>query len=44
MEVFGGGVLWSTHLWAGTPVLAGLFGLIAAMLVAPPRFLRLPQS
>jgi hypothetical protein len=44
MEAFGGGVLWSTHLWAGTPVLAGLFGLIAAMLVAPPRFLRLPQS
>jgi len=44
MEGFGGGVLWSTHLWAGTPLLAGLFGLIATMLVVPPLFLRLPRS
>jgi hypothetical protein len=43
MTVFGGGVQWTTHLWAGTPLLAGGLGLIAGMLVVPPRFLRLAR-
>src|SRR5205085_226454 len=40
MEAFGGGVLWTTHLWAGAPLLAGFFGLIASIAVVPPRFLQ----
>lgn len=30
------GVWWSVHVWAGTPVMAGLVGLMASLLVAPP--------
>jgi hypothetical protein len=32
-----GGVIWTTHLWTGAPFLAGFYGLIAALLAAPPR-------
>jgi hypothetical protein len=37
MAAVGGGIAWTTHLWAGAPFLAGLYGLIVALLVAPPR-------
>jgi hypothetical protein len=30
------GVWWSVHMWAGVPVLAGVVGLLASFLVAPP--------
>jgi hypothetical protein len=36
----GGGLRWTTHLWAGSPLLAGAFGLVVALLVCPPRWLR----
>jgi hypothetical protein len=39
MAAFGGGIAWSTPLWAGTPILAGLYGLLASGLAIPPRFL-----
>lgn len=35
----GGGVAWSIHLWAGVPVVAALYGLVGAVLLAPPLFL-----
>lgn len=40
MAAFGGGVIWTTPLWLGMPVVAGLFGLFAGMLAVPPRFLQ----
>lgn len=39
MAAFGGGIAWSTPLWAGTPILAGVYGLVASGLAIPPRFL-----
>jgi hypothetical protein len=36
MAAAGGGVAWTTHLWAGTPLVAGFYGLMAALVVAPP--------
>jgi hypothetical protein len=36
MAVFGGGIVWTTHLWTGTIVSAGLFALIASVLTVPP--------
>lgn len=39
MAAFGGGIAWSTPLWTGAPILAGLYGLIASALAIPPRFL-----
>jgi len=38
--IFGGGVIWTPHLWAGVPLAAGICGLTAALLLAPPRFVR----
>jgi hypothetical protein len=38
MAGFGGGITWSTPLWSGAPVLAGLYGLIACMFAIPPAF------
>ena len=38
MAAFGGGINWSTSLWTGAPVLAGIYGLIASMFAIPPRF------
>jgi len=40
MAAFGGGVGWSAHLAAGTPVMAGFFGLVVALLAVPPRFMQ----
>ncbi|MGH7265571.1 MAG: hypothetical protein ACREMB_12065, partial [Candidatus Rokuibacteriota bacterium] len=40
MHVYGGGIVWSTHLWAGAPIMGSLYGLIAGALVVPPRFVR----
>jgi hypothetical protein len=34
----GGGVVWTAHLLAGLPVLAGLYGLVAGVLVVAPRW------
>lgn len=42
MAAFGGGIAWTTHVWAGAPVMAGLFGLITSVIVVSPRFLRAP--
>jgi hypothetical protein len=39
MAAFGGGIIWSTALWTGMPILAGLYGLIASGFAIPPRFL-----
>jgi hypothetical protein len=39
MAAFGGGIVWSLALWAGMPILAGLYGLIASGLAIPPKFL-----
>jgi hypothetical protein len=41
MAAFGGGIAWSVHLAAGTPVMAGFFGLVVAVLAVPPRFMRI---
>ena len=38
MAAFGGGISWSTSLWTGAPVLAGIYGLIATAFAIPPRF------
>ena len=38
MATLGGGITWSTPLWAGAPVLAGLYGLVVAVFAIPPRF------
>ncbi len=38
MAEFGGGVRWTTPLWAGAPVLAGVYGLSAILFAVPPRF------
>jgi hypothetical protein len=42
MGTAAGGLIWSPHLWSGLPVLAGLYGVVASVLAAPPRFLRPP--
>ncbi len=42
MAAFGGGIAWTTHLWAGAPIMAGFFGLITGLLAVPPRFCRAP--
>jgi len=42
--MFGGGIAWTVHLAAGTPVMAGFFGLLVALLVVPPRFFRVGAS
>jgi hypothetical protein len=39
IAAIGGGLRWTTHLWAGSPLLAGAFGLVVALLVCPPRWL-----
>jgi hypothetical protein len=44
LVLLGGGILWSTHLWLGAPVMAGFYGLIASLLVAPPRWLGVPPA
>lgn len=31
-----GGILWSTHLWAGSLAIAGAIGFLLSLLVAPP--------
>ena len=41
LNVFGGGVIWSAHLFAGVPVAAAIIDVVVAMLIAPPEFLRL---
>jgi len=38
MAAFGGGISWSTSLWTGAPLLAGIYGLIATAFAIPPRF------
>lgn len=40
LAAFGGGVVWTAHLVAGLPAMAALYGAIAALLIAPPRWLR----
>jgi hypothetical protein len=38
----GGGIAWPVHVAAGAPLIAGLYGVVASLLVVPPRRLRLP--
>jgi len=38
MAAFSGGISWSTALWTGAPLLAGIYGLIATAFAIPPRF------
>jgi hypothetical protein len=40
LAAFGGGIVWTVHLVAGLPVMAAFYGVIAAVLIAPPRWLR----
>ena len=44
MAWFGGGIAWTAHLAAGTPIMAGFFGLLVALLAVPPRFFRAGTS
>lgn len=37
MALVGGGIAWTTHLWAGAVAMAGAAGLAVALAVAPPR-------
>jgi len=34
------GLIWPVHLAAGTPLMAGCYGLIAGLFAIPPGFLR----
>jgi hypothetical protein len=36
MARFGGGIVWTTHLWTGTIVTAVLFAVVASVLSVPP--------
>jgi hypothetical protein len=36
MAMFGGGIAWTAHLWAGTVVAAGLFAVTTSILFVPP--------
>ncbi|MGH8355397.1 MAG: hypothetical protein ACRERY_18020 [Pseudomonas sp.] len=36
LHVFGGGVWWTIHLWAGAIGMAGVVGLLLSFLVVPP--------
>jgi hypothetical protein len=38
MASIGGGIAWSTSLWAGAPLLAGAYALLASGLAIPPAF------
>jgi hypothetical protein len=40
--LMGGGIAWPVHVAAGAPLLAGLYGLVASLLVVPPRRLAAP--
>ena len=40
----GGGITWTTPLWAGAVTLAGLYGLITGLFALPPHFLRAPLA
>jgi len=40
MGTFGGGIVWTTHLVAGVPLMAGFYGVITAVLAVPPPFPR----
>jgi len=40
MGTFGGGIVWTAHLVAGVPLMAGFYGMLTALLVVPPPFLR----
>jgi hypothetical protein len=42
MAAFGGGISWSTSLWTGAPLLAGVYGLVATVFAIPPRFAEAP--
>jgi hypothetical protein len=42
--VLSGGVVWTAHLVGGIPFLAGLYGLVAGVLIAPPRWARVAVS
>jgi hypothetical protein len=35
LGVFGGGLVWTPHLWVGVPIVAGLYGLFAEVLSMP---------
>lgn len=39
MATMGGGIIWTAHLWAAMPIVAGLFGLTGSLLAVPPRLL-----
>jgi hypothetical protein len=34
-----GGLAWPVHLWAGAPIMAGLYSTLIAVLIVPPRYL-----
>jgi hypothetical protein len=40
LAAFGGGIVWTAHLVVGLPAMAAFFGVVAGMLIAPPRWLR----
>jgi hypothetical protein len=35
LALIGGGLVWTPHLWVGVPIVAGIYGLIAAVLSMP---------
>jgi hypothetical protein len=41
---FGGGLVWAPHLWLGVPIVAGIYGAVAAMFAMPPKWLRQMSS
>jgi hypothetical protein len=42
--VLGGGLVWAPHLWLGVPIVAGIYGAVAAMFAVPPAWLRQMSS
>ena len=40
MWTIGGGITWTTPMWAGAPLWAGIYGLLASVFAIPPRFIR----
>lgn len=38
MATIGGGIMWTTPMWAGTPLWAGIYGLLVTVFAIPPRF------
>ncbi len=37
MATVGGGIAWTTPMWAGAPLWAGVYGLVVTVFAIPPR-------